>query len=88
MTIAATAASEILRGQRMPPEEIRAVITADDPVLVGRLLELHLERLGEWLEEQRRLVAWIEGSAQAAERGERAQEAGEVREVSDRLDET
>jgi hypothetical protein len=53
---------EILRQQRMPPGEVRAVLEADDPLFVRRLLELHRERLGEWLEEQRRLVSWIERS--------------------------
>ncbi len=60
MTIAAATASEILRAQRMPPAEILAVLSEEDPVLVRRLLELHLERLEEWLEEQRRLVARLE----------------------------
>jgi hypothetical protein len=46
----------------MPPREIRAVVTAEDPVFVRRLLELHRERLGEWLEEQQRLVASVERS--------------------------
>ena len=46
----------------MPPQEIRAVLAADDPLVVRRLLELHRERLEEWLEEQRRLVASIERS--------------------------
>ena len=46
----------------MPPQEIRAVLAANDPLLVRRLLELHRERLEEWLEEQRRLVASIEQS--------------------------
>jgi hypothetical protein len=55
-------AGEILRRQGMPPEEVRAVLTAADPVVVRRLLELHRERLGEWLEEQRRLVVRIEDS--------------------------
>ena len=44
----------------MPPREIRAVLAADDPLVGRRLLELHRERLGEWLEEQRRLVSSIE----------------------------
>jgi hypothetical protein len=44
----------------MPPREIRAVLAADDPLLVRRLLELHRERLEEWLEEQLRLVMSIE----------------------------
>ena len=46
----------------MPPQEIRAVLAADDPVFVRRLLELHRERLEEWIEEQRRQVADIERS--------------------------
>jgi hypothetical protein len=66
VTVEATAAREILQGQRMPPEEIRAVLAADDPLLVRRLLELHGERLGEWLEEQRRLIASIERSLAGA----------------------
>jgi hypothetical protein len=49
-----------LRRQQMPPDEIRAVLAADDPIVVRRLLELHRERLGEWLEEQRRIVASLE----------------------------
>jgi hypothetical protein len=53
----------------MPPREIRAVLSGDDPVVVRRLLELHRERLGEWLEEQHRLVASIERSL-GGERGE------------------
>jgi hypothetical protein len=53
----------------MPPREIRAVLGGDDPVVVRRLLELHRERLAEWLEEQQRLVATIERSL-AGERGE------------------
>ena len=60
MTIRATTARRILRRQGMPPREIRAVLAADDPLVGRRLLELHRERLGEWLEEQRRLVSSIE----------------------------
>ena len=62
MTIRATTARRILRRQGMPPREIRAVLAADDPLVGRRLLELHRERLGEWLEEQRRLVSSIERS--------------------------
>jgi DNA-binding transcriptional MerR regulator len=68
VTITAAAARRILRGQGMPPQEIRAVLAADDPLFVRRLLDLHRERLEEWLEEQRRLVEWIERSV-AGERG-------------------
>jgi hypothetical protein len=71
-----TAAREILQGQRMPPEEIRAVLATDDPLLVRRLLELHRERLGEWVEEQRRLVASIERSL-AGEPGRRSRAPSE-----------
>ncbi|MGH2692298.1 MAG: hypothetical protein ACRDHM_07310 [Actinomycetota bacterium] len=49
-----------LRRQQMPRDEIRAVFAADDPIVVRRLLELHRERMEEWLEEQRRIVASLE----------------------------
>jgi DNA-binding transcriptional MerR regulator len=52
----------ILRRQGMPAEEISAVLSADDPELVRRILELHRERLAEWVDEQRRLVGSIERS--------------------------
>jgi DNA-binding transcriptional MerR regulator len=63
MTITAAAARRILRRQGMPRREIRAVLAAEDPVAVRRLLELHRERLEEWLEEQQRLLANIDGRA-------------------------
>jgi len=37
----------------MPPQEIRAVLTATDGLVMHRYLELHLERLEEWLAAQR-----------------------------------
>ena len=46
----------------MPPQEIRAILAAGDPLVVRRLLELHRERLEEWLEEQQQLVSSIEAS--------------------------
>jgi DNA-binding transcriptional MerR regulator len=58
--VTAATARRILRRQGMPPREIRAVLAANDPLVVRRLLELHRERLGEWLEEQQRLIASIE----------------------------
>jgi DNA-binding transcriptional MerR regulator len=61
VTVAA-ATWRVLRRQGMPRQEIRAVLAANDPLLVRRLLELHRERLGEWLEEEQRLVASIERS--------------------------
>jgi hypothetical protein len=54
------AARRILRRQGMPPEEIRAVFAPGDPVIARRLLELHRERLEEWVEDQRRLLASVE----------------------------
>jgi hypothetical protein len=69
MTIRAAATRRVLRLQGMPRQEIRAVLAAGDPLIVRRLMELHRERLGEWLEEQQRLVASIERSL-AGERGE------------------
>ena len=51
-----------LRQQRMPLEEIRAVLTTDDPDVVRRYLELHQERLEEWFCDQRRRLATVERS--------------------------
>jgi hypothetical protein len=50
----------ILRDLGMPPEEIRAVLVADDPRLVHRHLELHRERLVEELEDRRRTLTALE----------------------------
>ena len=61
MTITAGAARRILRRQGMPSREIRTVLRADDPLVVRRLLELHRERLEEWIEEQQQLLANIGG---------------------------
>lgn len=58
-----------LRRQQMPPDEIRAVLAADDPVVVRRLLELHRERMEEWLQEQRRIVAWLERTLTGMDEG-------------------
>jgi hypothetical protein len=46
----------------MPPEEIRAVLAAEDPVVVRRLLELHHERLEERTAEERRQLVSLERS--------------------------
>ncbi|HEY2965174.1 MAG TPA: hypothetical protein VGJ99_02715 [Actinomycetota bacterium] len=53
-------AETVLRGQGMPPDELRVVLTTPDRELVRRHLELHLERLEERLVTQRRRVAAIE----------------------------
>jgi DNA-binding transcriptional MerR regulator len=46
----------VLRRNRMPRAEIRAVLAADDPEIVRRYLELHRERLEEQLEDRRRAL--------------------------------
>jgi DNA-binding transcriptional MerR regulator len=51
-----------LRRQRMPIEEIRAVLTTEDPLVVRRYVELHTERLDEWVAEQRQFLAILEHS--------------------------
>jgi len=57
MTLAALRAATTLRLQRMPFDEIRAVLTADDPEIARRYLELHQERLAERYADERRAVA-------------------------------
>ena len=49
-------ATPVLRDQGMPPEEIDAILGADDPEVVRRYLELHEERLEERLADQRRSI--------------------------------
>jgi hypothetical protein len=51
-----------LRRLEMPPEEIDAVVGADDPETVRRYLELHREQLEERLVEKRRTLARLERS--------------------------
>jgi hypothetical protein len=53
-------AASVLRSQDMPPNEIRTVLTTDDPELVHRYLELHGERLDQWLVDQWRTLAALE----------------------------
>jgi hypothetical protein len=56
----------------MPSAEIRAVLTTDEPELVRRYLELHRERLEEWLADQRLTLAAIEWHlAETASHGQR-----------------
>jgi DNA-binding transcriptional MerR regulator len=62
MTDTRVKAAVTLRRQRMPLPEIRAILTANDPVTVRRHLELHRERLEEWLAEQRRALVEVESS--------------------------
>jgi hypothetical protein len=53
-------AAALLRESRMPADEIRTIVTTADAELVHRFVELHLERLEEWLLEQRRTLASVE----------------------------
>ena len=55
-------AAGTLRLCDMPPEEIRAVLTADDRRMVRRFLELRRERLEEELVERSRSLATLERS--------------------------
>jgi hypothetical protein len=63
-TVTPAAVAMILRRQGMPPEEIADVLD-DDAVLARRRLELHRERLREWLRTQDELIASIERSIAA-----------------------
>jgi hypothetical protein len=50
----------VLRDQGMPADELLVVLTTADHELVRRHLELHLERVEEWLITQRRSVVAAE----------------------------
>lgn len=52
-------ATPALRDQGMPPEEIDAILAADDPEVIRRYLDLHRERLEERLADQRRTVGHL-----------------------------
>jgi hypothetical protein len=52
-------ATPVLRDQGMPPEEIDAILRADDPEVICRYLELHGERLEERLADQRRTIGHL-----------------------------
>jgi hypothetical protein len=58
-----TDAADVLQRCQMPPDEIRWVLTADDPAVVHMIVELHRERLEEELAERRKalgeLEAWL-----------------------------
>jgi hypothetical protein len=71
-------AEEVLREQEMPPDELRAVLTSADPELIKRHLDLHLERLDEWLLARKRSVEAVgrilaeHRDRQGAQRGSRS----------------
>ena len=50
----------VLSDQGMPPEEIATMLDAEEPQAVHRFLELHRERLEEYLMGQRMIVELIE----------------------------
>ncbi|HEX6580388.1 MAG TPA: hypothetical protein VF195_05920 [Actinomycetota bacterium] len=54
-------AEKVFHDQEMPPDELRVLLTTADPELVHRHVELHLERLEEWLIMQRRSLTVAEG---------------------------
>jgi hypothetical protein len=53
-------AARTLRRYEMPPDEISAVLGADNPEIVRRYMELHRERLEERLAEQLRALTGLE----------------------------
>ena len=57
-------AAEMLRKCQMPEDEIRWVLTADDPAVVHMILELHRERLEEELAERRKALGELEAQLQ------------------------
>src|SRR5262245_9402199 len=66
-------AKKVLREQEMPRDELRVVLTSADGELVRRHLDLHLERLDEWLAlQKRRVVAVGRILAEARDQQERA----------------
>ena len=52
--------ARVLWDHGMPSDEVRAVLEADDPVLVHRHLELHRERLAEKLADQQQALVRLD----------------------------
>ena len=55
-----TDVGDLLAEQGMPEDEIRSILSADDPRIVRRRLELHRERLMERAVEERTAVDRVE----------------------------
>lgn len=53
-------AEDVLRRCQMPEDEIRWILSADEPSIVHMILELHLERLEEELVERREALGRLE----------------------------
>ena len=62
----------MLRRCQMPEDEIRWVLTADDPAVVHMIVELHRERLEEELAERRNALAELEARVVASSRADRS----------------
>ncbi len=63
----------------MPPEEIHVVVSTDDATLIRLHLQLHRERLDEWLADQARRLSAIERVvAEAAIERRRSREGDEA----------
>jgi hypothetical protein len=62
----------------MPSAEIGAILSSDDPLVVGRYLELHRERLEESIAKQLLMLASLEPllTARSHAAGRRSQERG------------
>jgi DNA-binding transcriptional MerR regulator len=74
-----TSAARTLRELGMPRDEIETILETHDDRLVHRYLELHRERLEEWLAEQREVLARIEpvlAAGQLAPTGTRGRTKG------------
>lgn len=56
----ASTAARALRSCAMPEGEIRSVLRAEDPEVVRRHVELHIERLEERLARQRRILRGVQ----------------------------
>jgi len=64
--------ADVLRQCRMPSDEIRWILTAEDPAVVHMILELHRERLEEELAERGRALAELESRLNEASPAEPA----------------
>ena len=65
-------AAEVLRRCQMQEDEIRWVLTADDPAVVHMILELHRERLEEELAARRKALAELETRVIASSQADRS----------------
>jgi hypothetical protein len=65
-------AAEVLRRCQMPEDEIRWVLTSDDPAVAHMILELHRERLEEELAERRKALGELEARVNASSRATRS----------------